>query len=65
MPNPKARPHKLTEEEQRTAVKLYKSGYSLAQVGLQLGVTAPTILAYLKAKGVARRPVGRRKGKGV
>jgi DNA-directed RNA polymerase specialized sigma24 family protein len=45
-----------------TARELYESGLSLARVGQELGVSAPTVLNRFRQAGIATRPSGRTSG---
>ncbi|MEM9409150.1 MAG: helix-turn-helix domain-containing protein [Acidobacteriota bacterium] len=49
---------RLTPADIDEAATLYRSGLSLEAVGMELGVSAHTILIHLRRLGVARRSVG-------
>jgi hypothetical protein len=57
-------PRGLQEEDLPRAAALYRSGWSLARVGDELGVNASTVMTALKRDGVQMRPrQGGRRGR--
>lgn len=48
----------FSERDIDKAIRLYRSGHSLAAVGIKLGVNATTVLNTFKRKGVATRDIG-------